>query len=243
MASNIGEIRSGVIGPDGLGGRVKDAAGKLSRVPALSCDVDVAILAAAEEYSKARPREIALLVTGTAGFDYPVATKLPGWSDGFSSISSIVYPWSATSATPPVLDTERYAIVRLSTGLVLRFFDVVPTVAEQFHATFSAPHTLSVSTCTVRPSDDEALKDLAAAHCCEILAGYYNQVTDSAIAADAVDRRSLSDMYRSQAKRWRESYDAKMQADKSDGAAFAVATIETRFGNQQRSDYFSHGRR
>ncbi len=243
MASNIGEIRQAVLGPDGISGRVKDGSRRLTVTPAMTCDADVAILAAVEEYGKARPREIALLVTGDGTFDYPVATKLPGFSDGFSSIASVVYPWDATASRPPVLSSDGYALTRLSTGLVLRFFDVVPTASQQFLATFSAPHTVNVSTCTVRPSDDEALKDLAAAHCCELLAGFYNQVVDSSIGADAVDRRSLADMYRSQARRWRESYDAKMQSDKSDGAAFAVATIRTGFGNQQRSDYFSHGRR
>lgn len=214
MAANIGDFRTKV------GSRIKDAAAKLPQA-----DVDAAILGALEEYQKARPRERVVLVNGTGAFDYLVSSTLTGFVDGFAAgvIKSVAHPWSATTPTPPILNSDQYGFRRLVAGLTLTFGSVVPTAAQTFLVTYTTPHTVDGGSSSVSPSDDEALSDLAASYACEALAGFYSQSTDGSISADSVDHRSKADMYRSQAKRWREAYLAKMQGDAADEAAFVVS--------------------
>jgi hypothetical protein len=234
MASNIGDFRTKV------GNRIKDAAAKL-----VQADVDAAIVGALEEYSKARPRERVILLTGTGAFDY-LASGLTGFVDGFApgGVRSIVYPWDATTPTPTFLDSDQFGLIRLVAGLTLRFLSARPTAAQQFLVTYTTPHTVDVSTSSVSVADDETLSDLAACYACEALAGFYSQSTDGSISADSVDHRSKADMYRSQAKRWRDAYAAKMQGDDADEAAFAVSDVPVgSFSNRPADRLFFHGSR
>lgn len=213
MAANIAEIRAAVVGQDGTGGRVKDASHRLSLVPAMTCDVDVAILAAVGEYEKSRPFEATVIVDGTGNFDYSIASTFPDFVDGSSVIRSIQYPWLSTYPYIDPVHRDYYRVTRMPAaqgGLVLRWTGLRPPIGQQFLVTHTARHTVNASTCTVWPGDDEAVKDLAAAHCCDALAGFYNQVVDSSIGADTTDRRALADMYRSQATRWRNSFALKL---------------------------------
>lgn len=236
MAANITEIRQGVTA------RVKDA-GILSTTPDLSCDVDRCILSALEEYAKARPRRRAALIDGSGGFDY-ATSLLSGWQDDFSYVAEIIYPWDSTTPTPFVLNEDEYEVKLLSTGSVLRFKTAKPGTTEKFHVTYTSPHTLSSSTSTVPATDDEALKDLSAALCCEALAAYYSQTSENSISADAVQRIQKADSYRASAKRWREAFKAKMSSDEdgADRPAMAVTQIDTRFSNDLDRLFF-HGRR
>lgn len=234
MAANIGDFRTKV------DARVKDAAAKLT-----SGEKDAAITGAREEYEKARPRERALLVTGNNGFDYLV-TLLTGFADGFAAgvVKSIIYPWDATTPTPTYLQSDEFGLIRLSGGLTLRFLSVKPTAAQQFLATYTTPHTLDAGSSTIPTPDDEALSDLSTCYACEALAGFYSQSTDGSLSADTVDHRSKADMYRSQAKRWRDAYLAKMQGDDADEAAFAIADPTAgAFSSFQGDRLFFHGRR
>jgi len=205
---NMADIRLGVVGPDGKSGRVKDASGRLTTTPPMACDLDIAIVAALGEYERRRPLEVSVAVDATGASDYSLATVMPEFVDGFSSICSVVYPWNGVSYPVP-LEPRFYALARTPSGPVFRWVYSRPS-GQQFLVTHTKRHTVTASQASVWPGDEEAVKDLSAAHCCEVLAGYYNQVVDSSIAADAVDRRSLADMYRSQAKRWRDAFEAKM---------------------------------
>ncbi len=221
--------------------RIKDDAAKLTTNEKLA-----AIAAAFEEYSKARPLRKAELVTGTGSFDYALdgaTPKLAAWRDTLSAITSIVYPWSATSATPAVLDAKDYAVLRLSTGLVLRFLSATPTAVQQFLAEYTTLHTADSTTSTVPAADEETLSDLCASYACEALASFYCQSTDGSFAADTVAHLSKAQEYRAQAKRWRDAYLAKMGGDKADSPASAAAAVASIFPTAQGDRYFFHGGR
>ncbi len=221
--------------------RIKDAAAKLT-----VDEKNAAILAAFEEYSKARPLRKAELVTGTGAFDYALdgaTPKLTAWRDTLSAIASIIYPWSATTAVPTVLEAKDYAVLRLSTGLVLRFITVTPTAAQQFLVEYTTLHTVDGTTCTVPIADEEAVSDLCASYACEALASFYSQSTDGSFAADSVNHLSKAQEYRAQAKRWRDAYLAKMGGDEADSPASAAAAVASVFPTAQGDHYFFHGGR
>ena len=222
MATNIGEIREKVKT------RVQDDAGHLVAAE-MAGDIDPAILAALTEYQLQRPRERVAKVQGTGGFDYALdggSPKLPGWQEGFSDVLEIVHPYAAATQNPTPLDRTEYAVVRLDTGLFLRFRAASPGVAEFFLATYTTAHTIDAATSTVVATDDEALADLAASFAFLKLAARYAQSTDSSIQADAVDRRTKPDIYRSLSGDYRKRYEAKLElGDKALSAAVAVGVI------------------
>jgi len=236
VAANIGEIRGKV------STRIKDIDGRLTITPDVTCDVDRAILSAKEQYEKIRPRERVAKVAGTGGFDYAVSS-LPGFVDGFSVVRAVAYPYLTTDQILPWLEDDEFGLVRLDTGLVLRFALARPASTEFFLAPYTAQHTLDASSSTVPASDDEALSDLGAAFACDQLAALYAKDVDSSISADAVDRRTKSDNYRSMAASLRKSYAAKVQTEDAQGAAVAMAEIDRSFKNQHRTDYLLHGRK
>lgn len=237
MAANIGEIRAKVAP------RIKDIDGRLTITPDLTCDVDRAIISALAQYQQVRPRERTVKITGTGAFDYAVSL-LTGFIDGFSRVLAVVYPYLTTDQILAALEDDEFGLVRLDTGLVLRFTTARPASTEFFLAQFTTPHTLDASSSSVPASDDEALSDLSAAVCCDQLAALYAKDVDSSITADSVDRRTKSDNYRSMAASLRKSYAAKMETGQAEGAAVAMGDVDRQgFGHRGRNDYFFHGRR
>ena len=169
--------------------------------------------------------------------------KLTAWVEGLSSILEIVYPWSATTPTPTVLDSSEYVVIRLSTGVYLRFLSATPTAAEKFHVLYTGAHVLTEATSSVPAGDMEALADLATAYACDALAGFYSQSTDGSIQADTVAHLTKAQEYRAQAKRWRDAYLAKIGGDSADGPAAGVAAVASVFRSSRSDGYFFHGGR
>lgn len=236
MAANISDIRSGV------SARIHDADSKLSVTTDLTCDVDRAILSALEQYEKDRPLEKAVRIAGTGTFKYAVSS-MTGFVDGFSAVLGVAYPHLTTDQLLAWLEDDEFLLQRDDTGLYLWFSTARPASTEFFLAAFTAPHTVNAATSTVPTADDQALMDLAAAFACDQLAALYAKDIDSSISADAVDRRTKSDNYRSMAASLRKSYAAKMQTGESGRAAGVLGEIDRGFGNNAGTDYFFHGRR
>lgn len=245
MAANIGDIRAGI--PP----RLQDDAAKLSSVAGNGAvdatkDVDAAILAALEKYSKDWPRERVARVAGTGTFKYPLtggSAVLPGFIDGFSGVSRVAYPHLTTDQELAWLEADEFALVRDADGYWLWFTTARPAATEFFLAPYTVPHTLDASASTVPSADDEALKDLAAAECHDMLAAFYSKSTDDSIMADTVHHLSKAAEHRANAKRYRESYKAKLGGDEPTRAAFAIVDADSAFGDQTRTDRFFHGRR
>jgi hypothetical protein len=221
--------------------RLQDAAAKLD-----SEALDKAIMGAVAHYQQARPRRLAQLVDGAGVFDYQLdgtTPKLASWVDGISAILEVIYPWDAAAARPPVLDISRYCVLRLSTGLFLRFLDVTPTAAQKFHVLYSSAHVVIEGSSSVPAADEEALADLATAYACDALAGFYSQSTDGSLSADTVAHLTKAQEYRAQAKRWREAYAAKLGGDAADAPASGASAVMSVFGSIGREGYFFHGQR
>lgn len=235
MASTIQDIDAGVVP------RIQDAAGKLNQPARFS-----AIASAVAEYQIVRPRTLVIALTGTGVFDYAVSA-LTGWVDGFSTLLRVVGPVASGDANPPALETDTVEIVlKPTTGNVLRFRDRVPSSSEVYHVYFTAPHTLSTSTCTIPVQDDQALMDLAAHYCCLKLKAFYSQPTDGSFEADTVDHGGNAERYATLASDYRKSYDQKLSLgddNKAEEAAFAMSEIDRNgFGNRGRFDLHFHGR-
>lgn len=253
MAANISEIRAKVTP------RIKDTKPRLTTTPDLTCDVDRAILGALAEYSRDRPREVAVSLTGSGAFDYLVSTfgaaasgSTPAtqWVVGFSQLLEVLFPYDATEQDPEALDAESYSVLLLPAGLTLRFHDHVPTASEAALLRYTRPHDLTAALSSVSVTDDEALADLAASYACRMLEALYTQQADSTIAADTTDRAGRPEDYSRLAEEYRGLYEAHV--GKSGGKAGQGATVpaagtfvdvDRRFSDPHRHDYFFHGRR
>jgi hypothetical protein len=224
--------------------RIKDTDGKLSIAPDDTCDLDRAIQSARSEYDASFPREAVVEIPGNGGFDYAIAL-LVGYVDGFSDITQIRYPVAMADPSPPLLDDQDWVIVRLPTGLVLRFLGGLrPGAAEKIHIYFTTPHEVDTDACTVPAAHFDALADLAAAAACLMLSGLYEQTSDGTYKADAVDRPSRASTYRSLAKEYRTQYRAKLGLDNTTvKPGFAVADINPPSSAPQVGGLLFHERR
>lgn len=246
MATTIADIRQKVQA------RIQDDGSKLT-LTALTGDVDRAILAAVAQYSQDRPREVVVTKAGDGGFDYALSAfgaaaigsvASTQFVDGFSDLLDLVFPYTSTDQGFEGLDADDYELVRLPSGLTLRFLADKPATTETMLLRYTRPHDLDGSLSTLPASDEEAVADLGAAFCCEELAAVYAQAKDSSLAADTSDHRNKSDLYRSLATRYADRYDEKM--GQAEGAAAAAAThveIDRGFTDRAKTDYFFHGRR
>jgi hypothetical protein len=232
--------------------RVNDGAAKLS-----TDGWSAAISAAVREYSVMRPQKLVEAIDGANAFDYllfpsadsvdtPVVTA---WQDGFSVVNALLYPYVVGGRDQSQVEPMEYHIVRLPTGIYLRFVVSTPSVGESILVEYTAQQQLSVGPPAVstHPAvDDEAVADVIAACACDALASLYVQSTDSSIGADVVNRLSKAQEYRAQAKAWRAAYEQRMggaegAAGGTPPAGGASAALETRFVNPVQDRHFFHG--
>jgi hypothetical protein len=232
--------------------RVNAATGKLT-VPMLEAATDAAL----SQFSSARPREVVAKVAGAGTFDYPLtglSAILAAWSVDFSQVLGLIFPYDSTVQTQEELQADRYGVVRLDTGDVLRFFEDTPAAAQFMLIRHSARHAVTddvvgppavLGTSTIAAGDLEAVADLVAAYCCDALASYYCQSTDSTISADTVNRMSKAQEYRSQAKQFRTAYADKMRGDAPENLrpAGGFTHSDSRFSNTVGDQFFFHVRR
>jgi hypothetical protein len=239
MAANINDIDAKLIhriqdGDYRLGGSAA-AGSSPARLEAIG--------SARVEYEASFPRERVVELAGDGGFDYAIA-GLTGFVDGFSSITQIRYPVVASDPAPPALDETDYVVVRLPTGVFLRFLNgIKPLATEKFHPYFTTPHTLDGASSTIPSAHDDALADLAAHHACLMLAAFYEQTGDSSIDADAVDRPRRTDTYRALAKAYRASYEEKLGLRAPAKAALATADLNPGFSDRRAGGLLFHERR
>lgn len=166
-----------------------------------------AVSRAVKEYSRHRPREVVVEISGDGGFEYAIdSTNFPSWSDGFSVINEIEYPVDDDDEEPDILEEDEWMVYQKPAGWYLRFLADEPESDESFRVTHTALHTCTDTSCTVKDIDEEAVQMLAAAYFCQMLATYYAQAQDATIAADAVDHASKSRDYAGRAKTYRKSY-------------------------------------
>lgn len=175
------------------------------KIPLGESDKIIAINMSMKQHSKQKPLPIIEDETGDGGFDYAI-TDLTYWSDGFSAIKRVEYPVNDDDETPDVLADDAWTIYSKPAGDYLRFLENTPLTTESFRVTYTGLHTCTVTACSVKTYDEEAVQALCAAFFCSMLSTYYAQAGDSTISADSVDHKSRSDHYAARARMYRKMY-------------------------------------
>ena len=116
---------------DGLDALLKDAKGNLS-----PDDKDKAIINAAKAFSRKFPRILSVATPGDNGFEYALPA---GWTEEFSTIGAIRFPWDATVQNPAKLELKDFLIFDGPSGRKLRFTSIRPTTTQEFLTIFTAP--------------------------------------------------------------------------------------------------------
>ena len=157
---------------------------------------DLFIGQAVKIYSRYRPLEKAGDIAGSGAHTYNLPT---GFVDGFSAIKSIEYPQGTQK--PEMIPLEDVALYRSPTAIQLRFLKISPVVGKTARVSFTAQHTVDVTTSTIPASDEDAVASMAASLGCQALATHYAQTQDATLSADAVDYKTKSSEYSALAKR------------------------------------------
>jgi hypothetical protein len=168
---------------------------------------------AIKEYSRRNPDRAIythVVVTGeTNVFDLP-----SDWEEDFSSIINIEYP--VEYYPPQYIDEKYYEVVRIDTGLVLRFIDnPYPGIGQTFWVRYTKRHSVTTSASTIPTAHEEAVANLSISKVCQAIANFYATTTDSSMSADVIDYQSKAAEYNSRSKAHRELYEELMPLEKT----------------------------
>ncbi len=103
------------------------------------------------DYSRDKPDQVTVDVTGDGGKYYPILSNLTSWVEMFSRIESIQYPASAITAdeTPIYLDQEDWDDNYHDSSLLYLWLpNHAPSSSESFRVVHSAPYVWTVGTST-----------------------------------------------------------------------------------------------
>jgi len=191
--------------------KVKDDSGRLTDL----ADYEPAIEAALAGFSKHKPKTLVRDLAGTGGHDLVLPTE---WDPEFSSIQRVEYPLGRVPEA--LIPADEWALYQDPAGEKLRLLTCLPEETETVRVSFSAIREEA----DVPAGDLDAVANLAAAACCEILANLFAQTADPTIAADVVNYRSKSAEFAARAKRLRELYSDHLGIDTDGGAPAASVT-------------------
>ncbi|MFQ5692995.1 MAG: hypothetical protein ACE5IM_08140 [Nitrospinota bacterium] len=239
MAANIGDINALVVR------KIQDKGSFLS-----GADIDKLIDEAVKEYSRHRPQVVVEDESGDGGFDYRLTGPgaiLASWEKGFSDVRKLVYPVDDTSATEAVIDEDAFAVItKVVAGAAddyLRFLSATPSAGETFRVFYTARHVLDATASSLPVADDEAVANLAAAFCLEVIAARYLSARDPSLDADVTDYRSRVDESRRLAEKFRRAFLDHMGIPEAGGPPGAGAIVDTDLGFQWRRPFLFHGKR
>lgn len=192
-----------------------------------------------------------LVVTDVAG-DGSSLAPLPEGSDGeqfeesFSSIRSIEHPIG--NIPPTTLEAVEFDLYRAPSGRKIMFTSMQLSASDQARITWTARHKNDGS--TVPEPDFEAVADLAASLCFDILAAAYLQTGDASFQADSVSYRTKGQEALALATKFRKRYFGHMGIAEGDGAtnggstqgpAIAMGDVDVMMG--WGGDRLTHGRK
>lgn len=208
-----------------------------------SASRDEQIKAALERYSKDRPKEYVVDLTGDGGNYYEIATTtFSEWVGGFSRVFSVEYPAAvvANDEAPTYLEDgdwrdDYYA----GDKRYLYLPNNTPAATEKIRITYIVPYLLSGTPGTTdTPAQDfDAICSLAAGLCCEALAAKYGQSMDPTLAADVVNYAEKTDFYARRAKELIALYEEHMGIEEGTAPASVVSDWDV------EETYLFHGRR
>ena len=194
---------------------VRRRAGDVNATQRLSDEqVDLAIVSAVERYSKDRPKEAVVDLTGNGTAFYWLAL-LTGFVLDWSIVRRIEYPAGpvATVGTPTFLSPGKdWSIHRTASVDYLRLNFATPSAAETVRVWYTVVRTWTEASSTVLAPDQNAVLALATSYCLDVLANMSSDNLDTLIPTDTVDYASIQERFRNQAKAWAARYDAHMSA-------------------------------
>lgn len=207
---------------------LRDDAGRID-----TTERDRAIGLAVAQYSRDMPRVVVedVTATGVASLPLPAA-----WVPGRTYLASLEYPVGEFPVS--YLDPEFLGVVATPAGEEIRLIGAI-LAEETVRATIHIPHTLDAETDTIPAMDREPLASLAASILLDQLSRLYANEGDSTISADAVDRRSKADVYRSLAKAARQRYYDALAIDPNRRPAAGVA-VNLSLPSSQGRDRLTH---
>lgn len=206
--------------------------------------VDQAFGAALKQYSDDRPRVAVALLSGDgSAYDFGLPA---GWVWGLSRLLSVEHP--AGEQRPVLLDAADVVIHESALGgqpvRVLRFLTTTPASGtDNVAVRYTTRHLHTDETDTVPVDDLDALCYLAASYAAETLAAWMAASSDSTIAADNVNHRNGSDIWRSVARSLRARYDAHLGKGEAANVAAAGATVDWDTNLSWGHDRLFHGKR
>jgi hypothetical protein len=154
-----------------------------------------AALEAVDEYSKVKPRHLEEALTLAAG-DFTYALPLT-WSNGLSEVLSLEYPEEATWQSKSFLQERDYRIDEVDGLLYLTRH--TPSAGQTARLLYTARHTLSHTVDTIPAGDFRAVSLFAAACLLRSLANRAAGTDSSALQAQAVNYRDVTQRYMAQA--------------------------------------------
>lgn len=176
--------------------------------------VDLAIVSAVQRYSKDRPKESVVDLTGNGTSFYSLAL-LTGFVLDWSIVRRIEYPAApvATVGTPTFLTPGKdWSIHRTASVDYLRLTYASPSAAETVRVWFTIERIWTEASITVVSPDRNAVLALATSYALDVLANMSSDNLDTLIPSDTVDYASIQERFRNQAKAWAARYDAHMSA-------------------------------
>ena len=184
-------------------------------VSRLSLDDRLAgIAVAVARYGRDRPRQ---RVEDVASADGRTLALPSGWSED-SALVGAEYP---IGESPPA--STPCSLYAAPSGAVFRLDDGVAT-GSLVRLTYTAPHVVSDTEDSVRPSHREPLAAYAAAFLLDNLAAAAINDGEPTIQADSTDRRTKSQEYAARARALRKMYDETVGRG-SEGAQAATGTV------------------
>lgn len=204
--STINEIRNIVIG------FVRDDANKLVNPD----NYDNAISTALQVYSEHAKKFKVVDVAGDGTNDYALPS---GWNEGFSVIDKIEYPLGSVPAT--LIDRRDYTFYQDESSEYIRLLIDKPSSSEEFRVTFTVLRLVT----EVLAQDVYAFANLAASHCCNMLASLYVNSVDPTVSEATINYRDKSTLYADQAGKFMKVYNNHMGIEEQQGtkAAFSVS--------------------
>ena len=182
-------------------------------------------------YDQDRPREIIKDDDSPDGTEYDF--DLPDdWLDGFSVIfPPIEYPIKSSDSwqQPQYVDDNSWIIYKTEDDSKLRFIGFTPASRYIFRYTYTVPHTISETVCTINEFDWEAVCHLAASFCFISLAAKYSQIEEPTIEADVIDYQRRNDECTALAKIHEDFYKGHM--------GIGIEKVLTTTGAQATKDF------
>ena len=185
-------------------------------------------------YSRSFPRIILSTIEGDGTALYDLS-EITTWVEGFSTISEIEFPYSASELGDNVLHESTWQVVDHPTnGKTLKLTADTPVAGQSILVKFGVIHADGDPASTVRPDHVGAVGKLGASYMARALATRMASQKESTVSG-GWNSMPGKNAYDTSAKKLREDYDAETGGG-SDGLLAASGKIA-----EDRSVYTSHG--